>query len=904
MKKLSLLFLALLTFWLPTAKAQQTLTVADGTKTSVYVPAYGYYNDGPTKSQFIIEANLLEDIGVGGVISQLQFYISSGSNLSGHYDIYLSETSYSQFQTTNFIDITSAINVCSVESLTFSSNILTIPFTTNYTYNGGNLLVTFNHGTSGSNCPNVYYRGIEPSTYTSINGTNYGNPGLPTSGNQRKFLPKTTITFTPGQVGCLKPKNLTAGNITAESATLSWVSDASNFVVAYGTDTDPDRMTTTNANTTSKTITGLAASTTYNFYVKADCGGGDQSDWSSMATFTTPCQATIDATHPISQDFESGIGCWTEVAGNESNINSYYGIKQGTDHTTGTGHYYSMNSYSYDGEDSQYLISPELSSTSALEMSFWYKFGSSNGEDNDRLFVSYSTTTSDLSSMGTWTEMSFKTDWTPQEMTFPANTKYIAFKYTGTWGYYVYLDDIDIHVAASCAKPTDVDANNITTHTADITWTSDASSFVVAYGTGIDPDQMATVNANTNSATLNGLTANTEYNVYVKAICSASDQSDWSLMATFRTECEALSTLPYTTGFEASEGVVVGSYPNYQDFIPCWNTINDGSSSTQYPYAYNSNPHSGSNVLYFYQPSTNKIANEIAILPEVNTTIYPLNTLRLKFWAKKSYSSAATMIIGAMTDPADKTTFSQIDEVTLNENYTEYTVNLSGYTGTGAYVALKFPNTITSYNYVYVDDVTLELAPTCIEPSGVTYSNVTAFTADISWTKGAEAQNNFVVAYGTGTNTDEMATVNASTNSVTLEGLEPETTYHVYVKAICSATDESAWSNVCTFTTDIACHAPTGLTASNIDATSATMTWTSGAGNYTVQYKVATATDWTEVDNITAETYEIVGLNGTTNYQCRVKANCDNGYSVNGQARSTSPLLLIAAKVSKIKVAS
>jgi hypothetical protein len=60
------------------ARAQENLTVNDGTTTDEYVPVYGYYVDTQgTTSEFIIPANTEGMSGmVGGTISKVTFYLS------------------------------------------------------------------------------------------------------------------------------------------------------------------------------------------------------------------------------------------------------------------------------------------------------------------------------------------------------------------------------------------------------------------------------------------------------------------------------------------------------------------------------------------------------------------------------------------------------------------------------------------------------------------------------------------------------------------------------------------------------------------------------------------------------------------------------------------------------------
>ena len=71
------------------------------------------------------------------------------------------------------------------------------------------------------------------------------------------------------------------------------------------------------------------------------------------------------------------------------------------------------------------------------------------------------------------------------------------------------------------------------------------------------------------------------------------------------------------------------------------------------------------------------------------------------------------------------------------------------------------------------------------------------------------------------------------------------------------------------------CNAPTGLAASAITTTSATLGWTavSGATGYSVQYKLSSASTWTTVTSAT-NSYALSGLTAGTAYQFQVSTTC------------------------------
>lgn len=76
------------------------------------------------------------------------------------------------------------------------------------------------------------------------------------------------------------------------------------------------------------------------------------------------------------------------------------------------------------------------------------------------------------------------------------------------------------------------------------------------------------------------------------------------------------------------------------------------------------------------------------------------------------------------------------------------------------------------------------------------------------------------------------------------------------------------------------CGTPTGLGASNITATSATVSWSavSGASSYNLQYKANANGSWTTI-NTTSTSYGLTGLTASTTYNTQVQAVCSGNSS-------------------------
>lgn len=95
---------------------------------------------------------------------------------------------------------------------------------------------------------------------------------------------------------CRPPTGLIAGTPSSSTAAISWTAPAtppsdgySYFVSTSATPPTSTTIPTASlpAGTVITTVSGLAASTTYNFWVRSNCGAGEFSSWSSVLTFTT-----------------------------------------------------------------------------------------------------------------------------------------------------------------------------------------------------------------------------------------------------------------------------------------------------------------------------------------------------------------------------------------------------------------------------------------------------------------------------------------------------------------------------------------------------------------------------------------------------------------------------------------
>ena len=620
--------------------------VADGTEVNERVPVYGYYCDAYLRSQMIYPSYMLTgaNISAGYLIGGFEFFTTSQSaNMTfgaADFVVLIGETEEVVFPDPAYYD-NSSFDTVYTGSLSIENQKMTIHFSRPYAYNGGNIIIEVQNLVKGSYSSSYFY-GVDRQ-YAAVNGFAYDSFENVIDGTANQhFTPKVNFLM---RESCPRPRNLSLIDFTDNSATISWYAEEAqnNFVVAYGTGTDPEQMSTVETTSASAELTGLTPLTTYNVYVKAICSETDQSQWSNVFTFSTiQVPMVVDDSNPYVEDFEGSSdivltnGSLTNrwivgEAVNNGGIKSLYiSNDNGTTNT-------------YDNGSATMVYASRLFSLSADIYRYAYDWRAVGESSWDFLRVALVPADVLLAAGSTmpdgFTKESLPSGWIAldggsqlarndswQSVVGDVNIEtagnyhlVFAWRNDSQSGYNppAAVDNISFFLP-SCTSPLNVSANRISNNSAVINWTlgnESQNNFVVAYGTGTDPEQMTTVEATTNSVTLTGLQTSTVYNVYVKAICSASDQSLWSVKCNFRTECNPISSLPYTMGFESSEGTVVGNSNNrYVDYIPCWNKYNDATgigSAAAYPYIYMNELYTHRYPLRIFLPNySNKLCRE------------------------------------------------------------------------------------------------------------------------------------------------------------------------------------------------------------------------------------------------------------------------------------------------------
>ena len=129
----------------------------------------------------------------------------------------------------------------------------------------------------------------------------------------------------------------------------------------------------------------------------------------------------------------------------------------------------------------------------------------------------------------------------------------------------------------------------------------------------------------------------------------------------------------------------------------------------------------------------------------------------------------------------------------------EYSVVIPNTVPANARLAIRHGG-VPSVN-IYWDNVYWEPKPTCFTPTNIVLSNVTSATANIAWTAPSPAPAmGYDIYYSTNNTAPTSSTVpnitGVTANPYTIQGLNSATTYYIWIRSRCSASDQSLWSNI------------------------------------------------------------------------------------------------------------
>lgn len=132
-----------------------------------------------------------------------------------------------------------------------------------------------------------------------------------------------------------------------------------------------------------------------------------------------------------------------------------------------------------------------------------------------------------------------------------------------------------------------------------------------------------------------------------------------------------------------------------------------------------------------------------------------------------------------------------------------------------------------TYSYGEAEDYSVKLIEgtvACAAPTDLSANLINNLSVKLLWQAGSN-ETNWHVSYGPkffNPDTEGTLVENIMASTYTIEGLQPSTTYHAYVRAVCSAGQQSSWTGPVAFETGINTTSPSLSTLSVYDITVST----------------------------------------------------------------------------------
>lgn len=685
------------------------------------------------------------------------------------------------------------------------------------------------------------------------------------------------VSFTPQ---CLKPSKpeVPQATITTTSAVVNWTAGngEDEWYLQYKKSSESVWSDAIHVTTNpTYTLTGLQSGTTYGVHVTAGC----KEDYTASTEFDTEC--AVVTSFPWTENFESQTAstiakCWDISASGTS-------TKSGTSYYVWGVYEYSSNKmlrmYNYMVDNGTAIIySPSITipnNDKEYELSFDYTNTANCGAFKVKVSKDAGANFAEVGSYENATSVNERTNpgtFTPAKISladYAGETIILQFYALANYSEgAIFVDNIKIDEAPSCANPTDleVDEASIGTETATATWTAGGTetAWMLQYKTAAvewtDPSVVEETVNTTPSYDFTGLTENTAYTVRVKADCGSGNESEWfELAQPFRTDCAnktVTELVAWTENFESQES---GKIPT------CWGEVSTYASSA-YTQVNAGAAKDGSLGVQVYVYSTH---TEIALLPVFETEI---KNLKISFDYKNQGdgSKYAALEVGYysgstftnVTTLAKTTTFAASGEIEMPKT-----------TPDGARIAFRVVGAYTNYNgSAYIDNISVIRKPACVVPTNV-QAVATSDGAVVTWNDDEASEWSLQWQQGElGWNTPITG---ITSKTYTFTGLTVDLPYQVQVKAVCGGGDESAWSASADFTPK--CNAPTSLAVTARAQNSATFSWTSSETAWVLQYSTD-GENW-ESEDVATNPFTLTGLAAGQTYQAKIQSACGSAFT-------------------------
>ncbi|MGQ8870569.1 fibronectin type III domain-containing protein [Myroides sp. TSA_177.3] len=653
------------------------------------------------------------------------------------------------------------------------------------------------------------------------------------SGNQP---PAAIDNLNVSVIACPAPTALQATTVNSSSAIIAWAVAAgqTQYEVYYSTENTAPGETVTGSVTTANnpyTIEGLTPSTSYYIWVRTICDETTKSMWTPLSIRTIQVAAVL----PYNEDFE-GTDNWDK----QSNIVNKWVVGTAVNNGGTKALYISEdnganNTYNTVGEGVAHayrdLAIP--AGTNEIAINFdWRCVGEGGAWDYFRVWA---VPTSFQPTIGTQiaaatgrirlgrSEYNANAQFSREQLivnasAFAGQTMRLVFEWKQDSGGGAQppaaIDNLGVSVI-TCSAPTALQLNAITATTATIAWTAATgqTQYEVYYSTtSTTPGETVTGSVTTtdNPYTIQGLTPNTEYYVWVRTVCGANDKSFWVQLPILTGQVPA--TLPYVDGFEGQD-----NWSKRSNAVNKWvvgtAAQNGGTKSlyiSQDNGATNTYEVNGAAVAHAYRDIT---------IPAGTTDISVAFDWRCVGEGTSSDYFRAWLVPVDFVPTAGTQITAATNRIKLGAEYnanpefrrTQMIQNAAVFAGQTMRLVFEWrqDSSVGNQPPAAIDNVEVAVV-TCYPPTNLAVSAVTNSSITVSWTA-ATGQTQYEVYHST-TATPPGATVTGSVvttdNPYTITGLTANTQYYVWVRTVCSATDKSFWVQLPIATGQIAAEMP------------------------------------------------------------------------------------------------
>ena len=305
----------------------------------------------------------------------------------------------------------------------------------------------------------------------------------------------------------------------------------------------------TAAGVTTASVSTLTAATSYTFYVRSKCSDTDVSGWSPSQNILTSCVAT---SIPYSVPFEDTVVPALPACITRQNLNNDTQVWETASSVDGMTGIVMKYRYSDDLDANDWFYTAPLDLTAGENYKLTFKYKISEYEEKLKVAIgsnavstAMTTTLFDVTIPGSMMDVVTKII----DFTVPTSGIYnIGFQaHSDAYQNELYVGSISVeNLTVACSAPTGIVATTITTNSAIINWTAVTGAIGYKYevrtsgvaGSGAAGlVTAADATADSISTPITGLTHNTQYTMYVAAICAENQVSSWSTIAQFTTLC-------------------------------------------------------------------------------------------------------------------------------------------------------------------------------------------------------------------------------------------------------------------------------------------------------------------------------------------------------------------------------